>query len=133
MKRWFSFLCLFLWFRYVELCGLCCRRERQRAEVNGIRRLPVKGSVGASCVEELHVPSDAVARGCNALVGVQVDLLVLHRPPHGPAPFPWTVFCLRCWVIFVFICLPLGSYNAGRSGAAGVRSAGFFLGDLACP
>jgi hypothetical protein len=51
----------------------------------------------------------------------------------GPAPFPWTVFCLRCWVIFVFICLLLGSYNAGRSGAAGVRSAGFFLGDLACP
>src|SRR3569833_4394544 len=62
-----------------------------------------------------------------------IDVLGLRITLIGPAPFPWTVFCLRCWVIFVFICLPLGSYNAGRSGAAGVRSAGFFLGDLACP
>jgi hypothetical protein len=57
----------------------------------------------------------------------------LNDLQDGPAPFPWTVFCLRCWVIFAFICLLLGSYNAGRSGVAGVRSAGFFLGDLACP
>jgi len=66
----------------MELCGLCSRRERRGTEVDGIRRLPVKGG-GASCVEEVHGPPDAVARGCDALVGVQVDLLELHRPPQA--------------------------------------------------
>jgi hypothetical protein len=72
---------------------------------------------------------EALRRTCN--VQPWHDRRII--PGHGPAPFPWTVFCLRCWVIFAFICLLLGSYNAGRSGVAGVRSAGFFLGDLACP
>jgi predicted DNA-binding transcriptional regulator AlpA len=64
---------------------------------------------------------------------VQQWLAERRNRRSGPAPFPWTFFYLRCWVIFVFICLLWGSYNAGRSGAAGVRNAGFFLGDLACP
>ena len=58
------------------------RRERPRVEVHGIGRAPVKGSMRTSGVEEGDVASDAGSSLGDGFIGMQVDLLVLHRSPQ---------------------------------------------------
>ena len=52
------------------------------SEVGVIRRLTVKRRVRSAAVVEIEVSPDPVAGRADAVVGVQVDLLVFHAAPQ---------------------------------------------------
>src|SRR5208283_5113116 len=57
-------------------------RDGPRAEVGLVRRLPVKARMGALTIEEVEIPAQRSARFGDGVVGLEVDLLVLHRSPE---------------------------------------------------
>ena len=50
--------------------------------VSLIGRPAVKARVRAAAIVEIEIPSDRGTCVRHAVVGVQIDLLVLHRPPE---------------------------------------------------
>jgi len=63
-----------------RLCSGCF--PQPVCEVNLIRCLPGKGLMGALLVEEAKVGLKPLPQISNAVVGVQVDMLVLDRAPE---------------------------------------------------
>src|ERR1700729_28034 len=60
----------------------CGGREGSRGEVGLVWRLAVKARMGALTIEKVEVPAQRSARFCDGVVGLEVDLLVLHRSPE---------------------------------------------------
>ena len=58
------------------------RRQALVSEVRIVGRLPVKGGMRAASILEIEIAPDPVASRADAVVGVQVDLLVFHAAPH---------------------------------------------------
>lgn len=63
-----------------RLCSGCFPQP-VLCEVNLIRRLSGKGLMGAVLVKEAEVGLKPLPEICDADVGVQVDMLTLHRAP----------------------------------------------------
>src|SRR5262245_64865701 len=62
--------------------ALCCRAEGQRGIVSLIGRAPVKRGVRTTAVVKLQITTDRRARLRDALVSLEIDLLVLQCAPE---------------------------------------------------
>src|SRR5262245_65739866 len=104
-KRWLRFieqnLCVVKWNSCPGLgSAFCCHAEGQRAVVSLIGRTPVKRGVRTSGVVKFQITADRRAGLRDALVGLEIDLLVLQCPPeplnkHVVSPRPLSVHADR--------------------------------------
>jgi hypothetical protein len=68
--------------------GLGCQAEGQRREVGFIGCRAVKARMWPPAVVEVQVAADRSAGLANAVVGVQIHLLIFDAAPSHPDPQP---------------------------------------------
>jgi len=97
---------------------LCRFSQCSVSKVDRIRCLPIERRVWSACVEKSEVASNPDSGSSNGLVGMQVDLLVLHPPPkafYGNVIYPTTFAIHADWDV-------VSLQNSGKVGARKLRA-----------